>query len=276
MFMTSRPLLARAAGLAIICLTITPAFAHEMWIEPEQWQLQPGDTLTGDLIVGENFKGLRQRYNPDEFVRFAIVAGERETPVEGRLGDRPALSAPAGDDGLTVAVFVSNVLTTRYRDYAKFSNFVTHKALGGVLEAHDERGLARDDITEAYRRYAKALVQVGDGAGEDRRIGLLTELVALENPYGPSVDDGVDVELWYEGATVANHQIEVFEKPADGGDTRVFTLTTDAAGRATVPVRPGHAYLVDSVQMRVPEAALTAQNNAVWESLWASLTFRIP
>ena len=56
----------------------------------------------------------------------------------------------------------------------------------------------------------------------------------------------------------------------------VFTLKTDAEGRATVPVKPGYRYMLDSVVLREPAPDLAAGRDVVWESLWANLTFAVP
>ena len=116
---------------------------------------------------------------------------------------------------------------------------------------------------------------VGDGRGEDRAFGLETELVALENPYTGDMSDGIDVVLLYQGAPRSGAQIEVFDKAADE-TVQVTTVRTDSEGKATVPVLPAHRYMLDAVALREPSAELAEETRAVWESLWANLTFAIP
>jgi hypothetical protein len=43
---------------------------------------------------------------------------------------------------------------------------------------------------------------------------------------------------------------------------------------ATVPVTAGHAYMLDAVVLREPEGV--SNPGALWESLWANLTFAVP
>jgi uncharacterized GH25 family protein len=116
---------------------------------------------------------------------------------------------------------------------------------------------------------------VGSGAGADFEAGLLTEIVALENPYTGEMSDGIDVRVLYEGAPRRETQIEVFEKAADESVT-IFTLKTDAEGHATVPVKPGYRYMLDAVVLREPGPEVAAEKNVQWESLWANLTFEVP
>ncbi|MDU8910441.1 DUF4198 domain-containing protein [Aestuariicoccus sp. MJ-SS9] len=258
---------------ALVLAGAIPALAHEFWIEPENYEVAADAPLTAALRVGENMKGSAYAYVPPNFRRFDLVMGDMVVPVEGRAGDRPALNMAAPAEGLAVVVHQTRDYLLTYRDWAKFENFTTHKDFAWAMARHDERGLPRTDFREQYSRYGKALIAVGTGAGADREVGLLTEIVAEANPYTDDLSGGFPVQVLYEGAPRADTQIELFEKAPDG--TVEATLhRTDAEGRAVLPVKPGHEYLVDSVVMREMEPA--SDTDPVWESLWASLTFKVP
>ena len=77
------------------------------------------------------------------------------------------------------------------------------------------------------------------------------------------------MQLLYQNEPLANAQIEVFDKAPD--DNVVITLLrSDAKGEAVIPVTSGHSYLIDAVRLR------PATGEAVWETLWAALTFAVP
>lgn len=113
---------------------------------------------------------------------------------------------------------------------------------------------------------------VGDGGGQDHAFGLLTEIVALANPYTDDLSGGMPVQVLYDGAPRPDAQVEVFAK--QGEAVTISTVRTDAEGRALVPVSPGTRYMLDSVVLR--EVPAGAFDGAVWESLWANLTFAVP
>ncbi|MEM9342458.1 MAG: DUF4198 domain-containing protein [Pseudomonadota bacterium] len=261
-------------ALAASALCLIPAHAHEFWIDPLQYTVAPGDPVVADIRVGEEFVGVAYTYFPKNFKRSELQQGATATPNEGRLGDRPALTATA-EEGLAVLVHQTTDSRVSYSGMEKFRNFVTHKDAKWTLAAHAERGLPEDRFVEVYSRYAKSLIAVGDGAGNDAEAGLEIELVARTNPYTEDTSDGVGVTLLYQGDPRPDAQIEVFEKAPDDS-VAVFFERTDATGEAVIPVKPGHRYMVDSVVLREPSRDKIEATGAAWESLWANLTFAVP
>jgi uncharacterized GH25 family protein len=260
--------------LPLLLMLAAPVHAHELWIEPLDWQPKVDGRLEADLVNGQLFEGLTLSYLPKWFSRFDVVAGDAVATVEGRMGDTPALGQAVLGDGLHVVVYQSTPSTVDYKEWAKFLKFVAHKDLGDIEIEHRARGLPEADFKEVYTRYSKALVGVGAGAGADKSEGLETELVALDNPYIGGLQ-AIRVQVFYQGAARADAQVELFEKAAD--DTVVVSLhQTDADGIASLPVRSGYVYMADAVVMRVPSDATAAEYGAVWETLWANLTFAVP
>lgn len=262
------------ATLAMIA-SAPPSHSHEFWIDPVSATVAVGEPIVAVTRVGQTFEGNSYSYVPENFRLFEIAQGGMRVPVEGLIGDRPSLDQAAPGEGLAVILHVTRDYTLTYDEPDKFRDFVTHKDARWVLDAHAERGLPDADFSEAYSRYAKALVAVGEGEGEDSTFGLLTEITALANPYTDDVSGGLPVRLAYDGAPRAGAQIEVFEK-GENGAVEVFTVRTDDAGEATVPVKPGRRYMLDAVVLREPAEALAQETGVVWESLWANLTFTVP
>lgn len=247
--------------------------AHEFWVEPESYTIAKTDSLNADLRNGQFFAGPTIPYIAGTIQRFEVIAGDEVLPVDGRLGDRPALKGLRVPEGLAIVVFVSTDSRLNYDSWEKFASFVAHKDLKGTVEAHRARGLPETNFDENYRRFSKALVAVGDGRGADRQLGLLIEIVAGANPYTDDVTGGMPLQVFYDGAPRADVQIELFERAPDGTVTTT-THRTDAEGRAVVPVKAGHAYLADNVAIRPLDGA--TGNGAVWHTDWAALTFAVP
>lgn len=267
--------MSRILALFLATFNALPLSAHEFWIDPVAHVVEPGEPVVAALRVGQLYEGSSMSFLPPNFTRFEIVEEGEVRSVEGRAGDRPALTVEAPQSGLLVVLHETTPLTLTWDAWEDFEAFVRHKDAAWTIARHREAGWPEKDFREVYTRHAKSLVAVGDGEGEDRRFGLEVELVALENPYTGEMTDGIDVALWRDGAPWREAQIEVFEKASDGG-VKVATVRTDEEGRATVPVRSGYRYMLDAVALREAESDVALERGALWESLWANLTFAVP
>ncbi|MEM1376976.1 MAG: DUF4198 domain-containing protein [Pseudomonadota bacterium] len=270
----------RAAELAflggIVLATPLTAHGHEMWLEPKAFTLGAGEKLVADIIVGDDFTGTTYSYQPRNLTRFEIFEDGEVRGLASETGQKPAVSEASLTEGLTVLIYHSATLVTAYRSFEKFERFLAQKGIEWAAETHRERGLPNERFREAYSRYSKSLIGVGDADGQDRSFDLLTEFIALENPYTDDLSDGFDVSLFYQGEPRANAQVEIFSRIGKDGDVERTTVRTDQNGKATIPVEAGRTYLIDSVVMREPTLELEAEINVVWESLWASMTFEAP
>lgn len=264
----------RILTLALAFLA-APVSAHEFWIDPLAYQVSPDQSLTAHIINGEEFEGVSLPYLPQRLENFVLFAGDAAAKVTGRPGDLPALDQETLGDGLHIVAYQARIETIDYENWEKFQRFVDHKDLGDVRAQHEARGLPEENFKEVYGRYVKSLIGVGNSTGADRRVGLETEVVALKNPYTDDVSDGMQVQLHYRDQLRRDEQIEVFEKAPDGS-VAITLYRTDSNGVGTFPVKPGHEYMVDAVVLREPSEEMARNTNAVWQTLWANLTFAVP
>ena len=264
-----------AALIAIVwSFSTAPANSHEFWLSPEDYTLSDADVMQVRLRVGSGMKGAVLSYLPNDVARFDVVQGDSTRPVEGRMGDNPALVMDRLVDGLAVAVIETEDSLLTYHDFAVFQRFVAHKDFRTALADHKARGLPDTEFQETYRRYAKSLIAVGSGAGADRVMGLKIEIVAEANPYTDDLTAGMPLRVLLDGAPRADVQVELFQTAPDGTVTSAMHRT-DAAGRVVVPVLPGMEYMADNVDLvRLPND--DAATGPVWHSDWASLTFHTP
>lgn len=263
------PVLALAAATALAIAS--DATAHEYWIEPLDFRIEAGEPASAELKVGQNFKGASRSYLPARFFAFEVTNGDIATPVKGRIGARPAIQDMALAPGLNIVTQETLPEKLTWKTFAEFEAFVAMHGLEQLVARHRERGLKEAGFVERYRRNAKALVQVGDEPGSDRRVGMAYELVAEDNPYALD-GNALSVRLYWDGAPEAGTQLHVFRK-SDGED--FSRIVTDAEGRATIPVEPGETYMVNAVHM-VEREGRAEEDHAVWESYWSSLTFAVP
>ncbi|MEL6583938.1 MAG: DUF4198 domain-containing protein [Pseudomonadota bacterium] len=255
--------------LSTLVLTVVlsiPAQAHEFWIEPEPGIVANGDEIVAALRVGQELSGASQSYLPRQFKRFEVFDDLGMRPVEGRLGDRPAMTISART-GLTTAILESSTRTITWRKSEDFLAFLEYDGLQWVEAAHEARGLPADGFKEHFRRHAKALIETDVPAGADAARGLPLEIVTATNPF---TDDGpLSLQALWQGAPIADLQLAHFHRDANDAVTRTL-YRFDAAGQLIMP-RPAPGFsLLSVVHMEPIEAG-----EAVWLSHWASLTFHV-
>jgi len=262
-----------AVMLLVVTGFVGSARAHEFWIEPLTFTPPSGKAIAAHNRLGQMLKGDVGPYLESLFHEFTLTDQDGTRKVLGRIGDRPALNMEPRRDGLHIAAYESTPSVLRYRDPEKFADFVKAEGFAWAVDAHKQRGLPKKDFKEAYTRFAKSLIAVGNGAGKDQALGLRIELIALTNPYlkkGP-----LQVQVLFEKAPLADVQISIFRRDTEDNVTRE-TLRTDREGRAIIPDKDATITLLSAVHMVEPNEDLATRKEVVWHSLWASLTYGAP
>lgn len=265
-------MLLRTFCTALVMLITTPLLAHEFWLDPEDFTLEAGEELRVNIRVGQDFVGNAYAFNPQSHIDYSLTDSAGKRPIDGRLGDRPSVQLVPENDGLLVLNHHSSSQLLTYTEAEKFTSFITSTGLDWVLETHRERGLPDVGFGEGYTRFAKSLISINGGAGQDAPTGMVFELVALANPYTDDMSNGLPVKLMYRGLAMAGMQIDIFHNV--NGEVTKTHVSTDGVGHAIIPVQQG-VYLINSVHMIIPHAADIERTGAVWHSLWASMTFAI-
>jgi uncharacterized GH25 family protein len=248
--------------------------AHEYWIEPENYQIAPGAKLVAQLKVGQHFQGDAQAYLPGNIERFQISTGGTVVDVKSRIGDLPALNENLSREGLALISLVSNIFTLKYTEPGLFEKVLDYEGLDGILQEHRRRGLPISGFHEAYQRFAKSLIQVGEGSGEDRLLGLGFEWLLETNPY-TATDNRLQARLYWRGEPLAATQARLFVR-RPGRQMQESLLTTDSDGRIYLEPEPGSEILLNAVQMRVPSDLFRAPADSAWISYWTTTTFILP
>ncbi|MGI3167522.1 DUF4198 domain-containing protein [Pseudooceanicola sp. C21-150M6] len=265
--------LCRILPLLLVFLC-TPAHAHELWLEPADYQADSRAPVELSVRNGQDFKGTELSWFDARIARAATATEGQITPYQGRPGDLPAITV-APSDGLTTVIYASTMSKLTYDSWDLTLSFARHKDIPWFQDRHAARGLPEDDVTEGYWRYSKALIARSPG-GADQDMGMETEFIALTSPADGGTD--MQVRLIYQGAPRADAQVEVWDKSTTDTDPEVSKtlLRTDAKGEVTFPVAPGRAYMLDAVVLREPASPEAVAAGVMWESLWANLTFVTP
>ena len=270
-----RPIAALATILAALLLSPAgPATAHDYWIEPSLFRLDPGGRVLFYLRVGEHFSGEPAAFSIERMTRFRIDSSSRQFDVLPLQHD-PAGMARLKEYGLQVVSF-ENTPTYLELPAERFNAYLRAEGLESTLQAREEAGASDQLGKEAFSRCAKALLWVEGGeplaAGADlhaRPVGTTLELLPETNPYGMQAPVMLSVKLLYRGQPVPRALVMALRKEAPGEVQRV---ESGPDGRAEFQLQRGGVWMVKAVHMVA--AAPTEPED--WRSYWASLTFELP
>lgn len=262
-------------------------FAHEMWLEPVLFEITKGDKFSAHEKVGQNFKGNKYAYLDLSYEKLSYTINDITHPLSPRLGSLPAVQGVIEEEGLLVLSAKTTRSKLTYKDRNIFNKFLKAEGLEWVSKAHKDRDLPEIGFTEVYRRFPKSLIKVGNGLGKDKALGLDLEWVALTNPYAfnHEVNDKIKLQLLSQGKPYEGVKANVFTKikPDSSKSLTVAKAkvihtehVTDEKGILSLSVKKNSVYLVNAVKMIEPDLDTSHKYNAVWESLWASMTFEVP
>jgi len=259
------------ANVLILALALAPmaAPAHEFWVEPSRFNLEPGGRIGVRLCVGDGFEGWSLARDPRRIERFVAAGAMGDVPVVGLDGSDPAgvvrLAAPGG----YIVTYSSNRAFTVV-PAAEFDRYVDEKGLEKSLAERGRQGAKRGSVREAYSRHSKALVNVGNphAGAFDRATGLRLELVAESSLSRVDADASRSFRLLHEGKPLVGALVTATRPGTADADLKV---RTDSAGRARFRLHAPGMWRIAAAHLLVAPDNIASD----WESLWASLTFEL-
>ncbi|MEM7048675.1 MAG: DUF4198 domain-containing protein [Acidobacteriota bacterium] len=258
---------------ALLLFLGPPLTAHDFWIQPQRFEIAPGNPIGLDLRVGDEAPGRSLAFDPQHAERFALVGPDGEQPVLGLAGRRPAGNGRIESPGLHAAVYRSRE-TPLELAADRFEAYLAEEGLDSVVAERQRRGETESAGRELFSRCAKALIRSarpGEAITPEAveaalaPLGLELELVAERDPTRASTSE-LPLRALLRGEPLVGVRIEA---TALSGDGRVTAQRTDSEGRVHLPIDGRGQWLVTAVHME----PAPADSGHDWRSLWASLTF---
>ncbi len=221
-------------------------------------------------MIGEDFKGDSLPRDPSHIEKFLLAGPGGESPIVGLSGSEPAGYVRLELPGLHVIGYRSrNRSITLEAD--QFESYLAEEGLEQIVRLRAREGKTQQRARETFSRCAKSLVVASqiDPEAVGLRLGFTLELLTEKNPYSLPAGQGLPVRLLYEGEPLEGARIVALskEKPEQKLMDR-----SDPEGRVLFQLPGGRTWLVKAVHM----VSAAKGSGADWESIWASLTFKIP
>jgi uncharacterized GH25 family protein len=263
---------ARFAAPTAVAALAAAAGAHEFWIMPSDFAVQPGELVRVELFHGERFAGDLVVRNTAQIERFEMVwpgfAAAAPAEVRG-MHERPTSFVRPEQPGSGVIVYQTseyiNLLPAE-----KFEHYLIEEGLHEISRRRAQLGETGSPGREAYVRCAKALVRVGESEdpAADATAGLPLEIV-LESGLRGSESEPIVARVLFEGAPISGLRVVAV---AEGNPHELIELWTDAGGRVSLPAADTGPWLLTTLHM----TRTVERDDVDWKSYWASLTFARP
>ena len=266
---------------AIVLTLALPLAAHEFWVTPSQWVLEPGARATILANVGDQFPGANSFTTPDRIdtIRLVGPAGDVVIPPPYRR-EKDSLAANTqipNTPGTYIGVVVVKPRVGE-KSGPVFQEHITHQGLDDVGEYRAKHGETSKAVRERYSRYGKTLLRVGRGGSSahvTKPLGLKIELVPLVDPTGLPPGSTLRLRLLLEGQPAVNALVgAVYASAQAKPEGWPLTARTDGNGEVEFTLTNAGPWLVRAVRT-VRRTAETGELAADWESYWASLSFHL-
>ena len=277
---TRRPAPSAVVAAALLALVV-PVTAHEFWVTPSRWVLEPGARATILADVGDQFPGGNSYTTPDRIESIRLVGPDSDTalaPPYRREKDSLAAEAQLPPRPGTYLGVV--VVKPRVGDKSGlvFQQHIVHQGLDDVGESRAKQGETGKAVRERYSRYGKTLFRVGNGGGTAhvvQPIGLKIELVPQVDPTAVPVGSTLRFRLLLDGKPAPKALVGAISATSKSApESWPLTARTDANGEVGFKLNEPGPWLVRAVRT-VRRTGETGELAADWESYWASLFFQL-
>jgi uncharacterized GH25 family protein len=269
--------------LAAACLA-----AHDTWLVPERFRVEPYQTVKVALNTSEDFPTSEAAPTPDRVARFAVVTrmtsakhpeialtstveNTTEPATNYRVEGKSLVAEVLPGEGLTMVLAVTHPRLIVLKPEI-FKEYLTEEGLADIVAARAARGQDKADGRERYSKITKLALCAAEEGGADFRqpLDLRVEIVPEDNPCVLHTGGTLRVRILFKGQPLAGKWVGAGYAGVHGHKYPVW-VKTDAEGRATIPLdRPG-GWFVRTLHM-IPS---TEFEDADWQSWFSTFTFEV-
>jgi hypothetical protein len=258
-----------------------PLAAHEFWVTPSGWVLQPGGRATILANVGDQFPGANSFTTPDRIETIRLVGPATDMvipPPYRREKDSLAADTQLPEAPGTYVGIVVVKPRAGEKSGPVFQQHIAHQGLDDVGEYRAKHGETDKAVRERYSRYGKTLLRVGAGGTSTHvttPVGLKIELVPEVDPTTLRAGSMLRVRLLLDGQPAPNALVgAIYASAKATPETWPLTGRTDAKGNVEFRLQDAGPWLIRAVRT-VRRTGETGDLAADWESYWASLSFQL-
>jgi uncharacterized GH25 family protein len=263
--------------MGLICCV--PAPAHDFWVQPADYWLQPQTASSITLQVGHGPFRQRSPIPLSRILRFEAIGPDgvgndlRGTLHLGGSADDGAFTF--SQPGAYVLVLETDNRAESHLPAIRFNDYLKIEGLTPALEQRERLHQTDRDGSENYSRHAKAIVQIGppDAFSQiqvTRPLGLPLEIVPEANPYARPQPRALPIRVIYDGHSLEGALVKLTHLENDA--VPLETHLTDRMGRATFVMPTEGSWLLNVIWTK----PLPRSRENDFETIFSSLSFGFP
>ncbi|MCH7533571.1 MAG: DUF4198 domain-containing protein [Gemmatimonadetes bacterium] len=238
-----RRLTTAAAAVLLAILLATPALSHDFWLVPHSFRLSPGDQLLVSGQTSSTFPTSLSAVTVDRVASARLLTAHDDQDIVGlSVGGTSLLirHRPEREGQALVTVAIHPRIIPESPE--SFRRYIELEGAPEALRRFERDGLLpTDSITRRYAKYAKTLVEVGDGGPRafERLAGHPLEFVPLTDPAAAS--STLRFRMLFLGEPLAHargHASVAASMDAESAH-RDVPFETDALGEFQVDIQSG-------------------------------------
>ena len=256
--------------LVILFLSIFLKFsvyAHELWLEPLNFNFNNKELFKTNINIGQDFKGSSFGFYSPNKKKLYLENKNEVTNLSQRNGNFPAIQTLVFGQGFHVLNYETNNELLKYDSVEKFEDFIKEQGLQSTIDKFDRNKIP----TENYRRFAKVLITDGNKGFFIQKPKLDFEIIALNTPYEEK-SIFFEFQLFEKNKPLGNWQITIFSK--DENSSYKEKIKTNSNGEGKIRVIENRTYLLSAVKLDKVNYLQKIKYKSDWFSLWASLVFK--
>jgi uncharacterized GH25 family protein len=255
------------------------AGAHDFWVQPADYWLQPEVASSMTFQVGHGPFRQRSPIPLSRITRFEAIGPDglaidlRDSLHVGGSENDGALKF--SKPGVYVLVLETDNRAQSHLPAIRFNDYLKIEGLTPALEQRERLRQTERDGSENYSRRAKSIVQIGPPDANSqmqvtRPLGLPLEIVSEANPYERPQSRTLPVRVIYEGEPLGGALVKLTRLEDDAVPLEIHL--TDRTGRAIFVMPTEGSWLLNVIWTK----SLPRSRETDFETIFSSLSFGFP
>lgn len=253
-------------------LAALPLLAHDLYMMPEKFTIQPGAPLSIVFQNGDEFPVASSPTKPERLRDTKLISAAGTANFENITAHEKNTTATVKTPGAGLGILTARTIPNFIElDPAKFKSYLEHENLTATLKWREQHKETGKPGRERYSKYVKSIVKIGKtDATFSKPTGLTIEIIPEADPYSLKPGATLPVLVLFRGKPAVDVAVESAWLENGNAKMEVYGRT-DSNGKIRIPIKATGPHRLHAIVME----RCAEPKAADWESFWASLTFAI-